>query len=229
MESDPYVIQQILLKTDISDLTRICSTNSHFQEICTSYEFWKERYAQDGLLLLSKFNNLTDYLLDYQICSNILPAVPQLLNLLKTKPFVDDDMEPELFYLSTYVNKLFEFDFPEVDLNKVQRMNLRFRKHWSRNDTADNTRELIRNMSLQYPVWMAQRILIGLPVEFYYSTTHSKWVLNFAGMEIDKEDGGEEEDYSVFLSNLSASTFIYTRIYWDSNFKIESEEASAFI
>ena len=59
------MLMEIAINLDINDIQNICQTDQEFLNICSTQQFWINKYHHDHLPLLSKQNNIKDWIKDY--------------------------------------------------------------------------------------------------------------------------------------------------------------------
>jgi len=200
MEPDTHIYREILSQTNPKDLPALCATNALFRSICISPEFWRERYAQNGLFLLTSFPSVEDYVRDFQTCINILNVIDTFLDILKMT------VNRNKISWRTSVYSATDYNLPEVDINRIFFMNTTDRLGWSK-QIIPGIQGVIREIRRNYLRLDPIRTIIGTAVDFYYSTTDQSWILLFSS------ENDNVQQYRVKLSEQSARTFLYVQIY----------------
>jgi len=222
MQQVPNVDLQILLNTQIQELSKICSTNRYFQSICSSFEFWTEYYRQHGLLLLSEKKNLTGYITDFQACSQILLSIDPYLSLLKRQW----EQNGTLMQLKIIVDvfSLSVFSIPEVDFDKLERMS-----NQSRYEFIDFYLQNAQNFITDFDLTQSQSIGIGdgFIASLRYSFFRKTYTLLFSYQGSDQETQADI-GYELDISEESARTLIYKYSYFRASILISPEPVSEY-
>lgn len=76
---DIYDIQRlILLRLDINSIKNMCLTNSIAMLICTTPIFWHDKFAADGIILLTQHTSIKGWINEYKFSVGVNKSVSEI-------------------------------------------------------------------------------------------------------------------------------------------------------
>ena len=85
--------QRILFELPIKELLSACSTDKLSRIICSSYNFWKDKFDQAGLIIINRRENVEAWILEYnfsKICKN---RTNEIIGILQDPEFINSNSE----------------------------------------------------------------------------------------------------------------------------------------
>lgn len=216
MQADSYIATQILLGLEVEDYPQICSINKYYAQLCSSEEFWTQKYEQAGCLLLERKPNLTEYIRDFQNCQKISKLIPIILERLKEPipvanqypGFPQDDR-----VLITHVQSVEHFQVPEINRDRLQRFQNFARSVLLAKTFGENYQIVIESFFDYFDI---------LPVaNFGYSRSQKSYYVTFMVYDEIRTllDDPSLIGYQVDLSEKAIWKLLYVLVYFGYKFE----------
>lgn len=89
----PDLRQKILLELPTEDLINLCSTDKSYREMCDGYDFWSQKFANEGLLMLNKRTDAEGWIIEYMYSSICAHKAGGVLSMVADPEFTRNNGE----------------------------------------------------------------------------------------------------------------------------------------
>lgn len=113
---------EILLNSNIENISAVCSINKSNRNICLSNYFWEEKFRHDDIPLMKMHDSIPNWILEYKWCTYCIKEAEKYLNYLELYKLSGSTPKEKSIYIDIFkINDINIFITEEMDRDIIER------------------------------------------------------------------------------------------------------------